>query len=238
MSTASVFARALIPALVTALAAGSVNAATLDEGFNTVLPAGWTAKNNSVPLGTSGWFQGNATVFASQSGAANSYIGANFNNTAGAGEISNWLITPTLSFNNGDTLSFWSRSITDSMYPDRLEVRFSNVGGTDVGSSDTSVGSFTNLLLSINPNLEQGGYPGEWTQYSAIISGLSGATDGAIAFRYTVNSGGPAGDNSDYIGIDSVSITAAVPEPTTWALMALGLGAIGLRRRKQLQQDR
>ena len=177
-------------------------------------------------------------MFASQSGAANSYIGANFNNTAGAGEISNWLITPTLSFNNGDTLSFWSRTSTGSIYPDRLEVRFSNVGGTDVGSDDTSVGSFTTLLLSINPNLEVGGYPDEWAQQSVTISGLSGATNGAIAFRYTVNAGGPAGDNSNYIGIDSVSITAAVPEPTTWALMALGLGAIGLRRRKQLQQDR
>ena len=85
MSTASVFARAFIPALVATLAAGSVNAATLSEGFDTVLPAGWTAKNNSVPIGTTNWFQGNATVFGSQSGAANSYIGANFNNTAGAG---------------------------------------------------------------------------------------------------------------------------------------------------------
>ena len=43
----------------------------------------------------------------------------------------------------------------------------------------------------------------------------------------------PAGNNSDYIGLDTVSITAAVPEPSTWALMALGLGAVALRRRKQ-----
>ena len=98
----------------------------MNEGFDSVLPAGWTAKNNSVPLGSTTWFQGNATVFTSHTGAPNSYAGANFNNTAGAGEISNWLITPTLSFNNGDTLSFWTRSVDGSFFPDRLEVRFSS----------------------------------------------------------------------------------------------------------------
>jgi len=235
MSQRSIFSRAMIPALAVAMsfAAAGASAASLDEGFDSVLPAGWTTKNNSVPLGSTTWFQGNPTVFPSHTGAPNSYAGANFNNTAGAGEISTWLITPTLSFNNGDTLSFWTRSVDGSFFPDRLEVRFSNVGGSDVGNTATSVGSFSTLLLTVNPDLEVGGYPGVWTQYTATISGLSGATNGAIGFRYLVSDAGPAGNNSDYIGLDTVSITAAVPEPSTWALMALGLGAVALRRRKQ-----
>jgi len=235
MSQHSIRFRASIPAIAAAmsLAAVGASAATLTEGFDSVVPAGWTVTNNSAPVGTTNWFQGNAAVFGSQTGAANSYAGANFNSTGGVGEISTWLISPTLSFNNGDTLSFWSRTAVNSFWPDRLEVRFSSLGGTDVGTTATSVGSFTSLLLSINPNLQLSGYPESWTQYSATISGLSGATNGAIAFRYFVSDAGTIGSNSNYIGIDTVSITAAVPEPSTWALMALGLGVAALRRRKQ-----
>jgi hypothetical protein len=206
----------------------------LSEGFTTVSPSGWTVINNSDPLGSTNWFQGNTAVFGSQSGATNSYAAANFNSGAGSATISNWLITPTLTFNNGDVLSFFTRSVTDIAFPDRLEVRFSNVGGTNVGTTDTSVGDFGNLLLTVNPNLTTTGYPNDWTNFSATITGLSGPTSGAIAFRYFVTNGGPLGDNSDYIGIDTVTVTggSAVPEPATLALLGLSIAGLGFSRRK------
>src|SRR5215207_6245319 len=61
------------------------------ENFDniTTLPAsGWAMRNNSNPVGTTGWFQGNPAVFPSQAGASNSYIAANFNNTTGTNTIS------------------------------------------------------------------------------------------------------------------------------------------------------
>ncbi|MDO9073943.1 MAG: choice-of-anchor J domain-containing protein [Rubrivivax sp.] len=228
---ASRFLGALAPATLALglMAAGaSATAASLTEGFDVVVPAGWATKNNSTTVGTTGWFQGNVTVFTAHEGATNSYAGANFNNTTGAGTISNWLISPTLSFSNGDVVSFWTRTVNVPAFPDRVELRFSNVGGIDVGTAPTDVGTFA-LLLSVNPDLTTSGYPNTWTQYTSTITGLAGPTNGAIAFRYFVTSGGPSGDNSDYIGIDSLTITA-VPEPATYLLMALGVGGLLLRR--------
>jgi subtilisin family serine protease len=178
------------------------------EGFDdiTLLPGlGWALINNSEPLGTTNWFQGNATVFPAHNGATNSYIGANFNNTAGVGTISNWLLTPEINFKNGDTFSFWTRVPTSGgSFPDRLEVRWSGNGSsTNVGTTATSVGDFTTLLLSVNPDLTSTGYPEVWTQYTVDFSGLTGPTNGRIGFRYFVTNGGPSGSNSNYIGIDS-----------------------------------
>lgn len=237
MTVTALFAKASVPALVSALALAFAGSAHADysQGFDAGIPVDWTIQNNSEPVGSTSWFQGNVAVFDSQSGAADSYVGANFNNTAGpdAGTISNWLILPTMSFNNGDTVSFYTRTVNAPAFADRLELRFSSVGGSFVGDSAADVGTFTTLLLSVNPNLDVSGYPNVWTQYSATLSGLAGATNGTLAFRYFVEGGGPSGDNSDYIGIDTLQITAAVPEPTTYALMALGLGALALRRKQK-----
>jgi uncharacterized repeat protein (TIGR02543 family) len=179
----------------------------------TLLPGqGWALINNSVPLGSTGWFQGNAATFSSHSGAANAYIGTNFNNTTGANTISNWLLTPETMLNNGDTFSFWTRRAT-STFQDRLQVRLSTAGAaTNVGATATSVGDFTTLLLDINPTYTAGGYPQVWTQYKLTISGLSGPTSGRLAFRYFVENGGPIGSNSDYIGIDTVVYSPALPK--------------------------
>jgi hypothetical protein len=188
---------------------------TLTEGFddtNTLVSNGWYMQNNSAPVGTTGWFQGNSAVFSSQQGAPTSYIGANFNNTAGVGTISNWLLTPPITVKNGDTFSFWTRTVTSPAFADRLEVRLSTNGAsTDVGTTATSVGDFTKLLLSINPDLTAGGYPNAWTQYSGTISGLFGPTEGRLGFRYFVSNAGPNGGNSDYIGIDTFEFVSGAP---------------------------
>lgn len=166
---------------------------------------GWFMQNNSNPLGTTNWFQGNTTVFSSQAGDPTAYIGANFNNTAGVGTISNWLLTPELTLSNGDTFSFWTRQPTASTYPDRLQLRLSTAGSsTNVGSGAEDVGDFTTLLLDINPTLSAGVYPDVWTQFTVTLSGIPNGVTGRFAFRYYVTSGGPNGSNSDYIGIDTV----------------------------------
>jgi uncharacterized delta-60 repeat protein len=62
------------------------------EGFNDITElagAGWVQMNHSAVVGTSGWFQGNSAVFPAHSGAATSYIAANFNNQGGTNTISN-----------------------------------------------------------------------------------------------------------------------------------------------------
>ncbi len=168
---------------------------------------GWWTQNNSNPLGSTGWFQGNPATFASYAGAPNSYIGANYNNTGSVGTISNWLLTPEITLKNGDKISFYTRVPTNAAYPDRLEVRLSTSGAsTDVGTTETSVGVFTTLLQSINPNLDVGGYPDTWTLYTITVSGVPTPTNGRFGFRYFVTDGGASGTNSDYIGIDRLHL--------------------------------
>ena len=166
--------------------------------------------NNSVPVGSTSWFQGNPVAlggpFDAFNGATNAYIGANFNNTTGANTISNWLLTPNSTIKNGDVIQFYTRTYAPTAYADRLEVRLSTNGASTnvgVGVGSAAVGDFTTLLLSINPTLNLSAYPTTWTQYTITISGLSAPTSGRFALRYFVTDGGPSGNNSDYIGIDN-----------------------------------
>ena len=176
-------------------------------------------QNLSSPVGTTGWFQGNSTVFPAQAGAATSYIGANFNNTTGANTISNWLLTPTVTLQNGATLKFWTRTVDAPQFSDRLQVRMSTAGAsTNVGATPTSVGDFTTLMLDINPTYVPTVYPNVWTQFTVTVSGVASPTQGRLAFRYFVENGGPTGANSDYIGIDSVQFSGVCgPTPTPTA---------------------
>lgn len=153
-------------------------------------------------------------IFTAQTGTGNSYIACSFQSVAGANTISNWMLTPQITLNNGDQFKFWTRKPTPAPndFPDRMQVRLSTNGAsTNVGVTNTSVGDFTTLLLDINPTLVVGGYPLVWTQFTITISGLPGPTNGRVAFRYFVTNGGPGGANSDYIGVDTFQYIAAVP---------------------------
>ena len=191
----------------------------LTEGFEDVegLPAaGWAMVNNSEPVGSATWFQGNPVVFEAHEGAPEDYVGANFN-SAGLtpGNINNWLLTPELELTNDSIFSFWTRtSDNPADWVDRLQVRLSTDGdSTDVGTGYAGVGDFTTHLLSVNEDLTATGYPAEWTNYEVTIEGLEESTTGRIGFRYWVPNGGPLGDNSNFIGIDTVSYEAADDVP-------------------------
>lgn len=200
-------------------------------GFDTDIPTTWETTNQSSPAGTVKWGKApytttstaTSSIFGSgignipngQSGGANSFAIVNFNSVAAgqAGTISNWLITQAIDVKDGDVVSFYTRKGTDGTgdWADRLEVRYS-IGATSTAPSGaTGVGSFTNLGVTVNPNLEKGFvYPKTWTKYQFTVSGV-GTTSAAVkfAFRYFVTDGGPEGTNSDIIGIDTFSIDRA-----------------------------
>ncbi|WP_198971669.1 IPTL-CTERM sorting domain-containing protein [Xylophilus sp. ASV27] len=205
-------------ALLLAMAAGlhgPVHAQPYTETFGDIatLPgAGWAMSNQSSPPGTTGWSQGDSSMFSAYSGAATAYIAADLNNTVFTGTISNWLLTPVRTLRNGDVLTFYTRS--SDTRPDRLEVRMSTNGAsTNVGPPNE--GDFKALLLEINHYLDPNVYPTTWTQYTITLSGLSAPTSGRFAFRYFVTNGGPSGSNSDYIGIDDVVYTPYICPPIT-----------------------
>jgi len=203
------------PSSTTLSGSSSTSNLVITEEFDAGPPAGWVINNLSNPLGINNWFLGNSAVFTQQSGTG--YLGANFNSVTGVGTISDWIITPMYTLNNGDVITFYTRGPV-STFPDRLEVRMSTNGASvNVGANETTVGDFTTLLLGINPTLAVNGYPQVWTQYSITISGLGGPTNGRIAFRYFVTNGGPSGTNSDYIGIDNFTYTSIPTITNTWS---------------------
>jgi hypothetical protein len=206
--------------------AGAAQAQTFTEAFDdiTTLPgSGWFMRNNSAPIGLTGWSQGASTVFPAHQGAPTAYISANFNNGAGLATISNWLLTPPVMLSNGSSMTFWTRSV-GSTFPDRLQVRMSTAGnGTDVGTGPTDVGTFTTLLIDINPTYQQGVYPNVWTLFTATVTGVPTPTLGRFAFRYFVENSGPSGANGDYIGIDTAEyVPAASVAPLALAVDAGG----------------
>lgn len=220
----------LMKALATGLVLASVGVAhaapLLTEGFDNVAGltgSGWVLTNNSSPVGETSFFQGNPEVFPAQAGAPDAYIAANYLNAADGGAISNWLLTPMLALDNGLVLTFAVRAAGDG-YLDTVEARLSQAGASaNVGVTATSVGDFTMLLGAYSTSSDDG-----WIMQSFTVSGLAGPVDGRFAFRYVVDD---TSVNGNYIGIDTVAVTA-VPEPASVALLALGLSGLWLLRRR------
>jgi len=208
----------LAPPLVALAALGATTAhaagtQVLNEGFdNIALLPGWTQVNASVPPGGA-WFQGNPGVFGAQAGAPDAYIAANFLGAGSAGGgVDNWLITPTLDLSGTSELSFFTRHDAAPGFADLLEVRFEAGTGTDPSG-------FTTLLTTIGG---AAAYPADWQQFTASVTSTG---SGRFAFRYT-----GAADTLNTIGLDTVSVVTAVPEPAAWTMLALGLGLVTVLR--------
>lgn len=180
----------------------------INEGFEDIASLVDYISVNVSDIPSEGWNLGGLIAY---DGPTYSCLTADYTSTVGS-TIDTWVITPLLGYKNGDIVSFYTRTAPGSIYPDRLELR---IDPTGAGNNPTSVdqGSYTELLLSINPNLEVGGYPEVWTLQTITISGLpSGITFTRFAFRYWVTDGGLNGSNSNIIGFDRFIVDGAILE--------------------------
>ena len=200
--------------------------------FTDFTSPGWLTQNDSDTAGSAGWFKGDNSIFAPGPGTAGSYIAADYS-SSGGNTISNWLLTPPVTLQNGARLTFYTRTVDSPQHPDRLQVRLSlNGDSTNVGAMPADAGDFSTVLLDINPTYTLTDYPTFWTQYSVTLSGITSPTTGRFAFRYFVENGGAAASatNADYIGIDavqfscspSVTISASASPPSAGSVSGTG----------------
>lgn len=177
------------------------------DDITTLTGSGWTRSNQSLPLGSTNWYQGDALVFAAHSGTSDSYIAANYNNAAPGGVIENWLISPVFSTEFDTNVTFWARADVFGTFSDQLAYGYVAAAGSPVAAD-----LFGTSVLG-----------GAWTQYSAGLSGQGAGSSARFAFRYF-----GAADTSNYIGIDTFQ--ARIPEPGSLALVALaGFVLLGSR---------
>lgn len=146
------------------------------------------------PVGTRPmWFQGLKGIFGAFNGPANGYVASNYETVTGANTIDHWLVLPRLTVSEGDSLYFYEQSPLGSIYPDSIAVMYSALG-----DSVPAAGSWT-MLAHFKTTTT-----GSWTRrgFRAPAAGAQARW----AIRYFVHNGGPGGTNSNYIGIDALTV--------------------------------
>ncbi len=150
------------------------------------------------PMGTAPgiWFQGGGGGFNAYDGPANGHVASNYNTVTGTNTIDNWLVLPALVIVAGDSIEFYERSPTSSIYPDSIRVMYSAAGdSTPEGGTWVQLAAFKTTTS------------GTWTR--RVFAAPSGGSTARFAIRYRVAGGGPSGSNSDYIGIDALTVGEA-----------------------------
>jgi hypothetical protein len=204
-------------------ASATANAVILvSEGFDdisTLGANGFTLTNNSSPAGVESWHQGNSGVFPAFSGAADSFLGANYLSAEPGGNVDNWLITAVFTIPDTNTfLDFYTRT-AGTLPGDNLGVYYNTTGSTNLADY---------VLFGDVVAAAGGTYPADWTGFRASFGNLQGMSV-SFALRYTVTD---TNLNGDYIGIDSLSVSS-VPEPGTFALLFACLLMIPIMRRQR-----
>ena len=200
------------------LSASGMATVVISEGFDNVAGlagAGW-AQVNASTAASNAYFQGNSGIFPSASGAADSYVAADF--LSGFGTISNWLIAPTITLDAGLRVDYSAR-VAGGGFLDTIQVWLSTNGAS------SNIADFTTLLGSYSSDQDQG-----WVAQSLQFGGTPGGTQGRIGFRYFV---ADTTIDGNYIGIDSLTVTTTVPEPATWALAGLAFAGLAMSRRQR-----
>lgn len=174
-----------------------------ETGPPELISRGWIFRNQSSPLGNSGYYAGPHSLPA-HSGTRS--LDADFQNSTGqlGGTVSNWALLPAIPNQiTGDTVTLHARAWMTWNVPPQLQIRYSPSGGTGTGSSATDVGNFTQLLLEVNPVPATG-----WTLYSVTVPG-----NGRLALRFFAPNTTPTIlDGNSWLGMDTLSV-GPPPEP-------------------------
>jgi len=200
------------------------------EEFDTAKKAydrGWRFINRSADVGRTGWQNPDGLTgipFISWSGTGNGYLWSDYQATSGAAEtISNWAVSPVITMQNGDKITFYTRAQLLAFNGDstdfinRMQVRMNKTTSLNCGDAEDP-GDFNVALLDINPfyyeflksqfnasnPIARQAYPHVWTKFTATVTGLNGPTQGRFAFRYFTEGAGSNGRGSA-IGVDSVA---------------------------------
>jgi hypothetical protein len=215
------------------------------QDFNSIgsgLPTGWDVRTGATAsaLGNTASFTTNATSWGETSGAFKNYAASTgLTETATSSDQSGSTNRalgirqtgafgdPGASFNfHFSTLGVQVTSISLDLMMLSVQTRLTTWSiQYGVGANPTS---FTTLGTWSDP----GAFGATSFNFTTANFGTALDNQSDLWFRVAALSGSTGSGNRDSMGIDNFSI-AAVPEPSTYALIALGLGGLILARRWQ-----
>lgn len=134
--------------------------------------------------------------------------------------VNNWLVSPELTLQDGDKISFYTYCKGVS----RLQLWVNQSNSLNVGDDISNTGDFSIKLLDINPGYNDASsnpvkaYPQFWTRFEAEVKGLKAPVHGRFAFRYFIQDGASFPNtltldeiyneiHKSVIGIDAVTYT-------------------------------
>jgi hypothetical protein len=175
-----------------------------------LLKSDWLVFNNSIDASDGAWQQGfyeedgqggylGFKAYSSPINDVGEYAFVGQTSFLLMSVISSWLVTPPLELKNGDTFSFYTRCHKNIIAPHKLEVRLTEDVNPTAGTKPKHIGSFTQLLQTVNEKSTLDGYPQTWEKIDVTISGLTPNSKARIAFRYMSQ-----GQVNGGIGIDQL----------------------------------
>jgi hypothetical protein len=183
----------------------------LSEGFEDVaaLPGqGWVFLNQSAPPGSTGWFRACRPCF--RCGGPGRFLHCRqFQQRRIRRHGQQLAVDAAILLVNGESFSFSLRLLGEACW---------------TGWKSTLAATAPALMSAATTHCWPPTNRPRLRLAAAITagSGLAAPASGRLAFRYVVDD---TSLNGDYIGIDSVSVTA-IPEPATVALVCLGAMAL------------